>query len=282
MTELVAADFHGLTDKGRVRKANEDQYVIGEISKSVLIHETSLSPVDQTKLIGLSQGTLFAVADGLGGHGGGDVASRIALETITSYFLNMKPWFMALDPEKEERLDALRRALEESQVKIKRAASEGATGHEDMGSTLTMAYCMWPALYLVHAGDSRCYLFRSSRLKQLTRDHTVAQELVDRGAMDEADAENSKWSNVLVNLVAGGEDKLHPEVHKLNLEYGDRILLCTDGLTAHLDDDFIATVLEREDSSESACEKLVGAANELGGKDNITVIVSSFQKKEEE
>lgn len=270
-------DCCGLTDVGRVREANEDQFLIADLSKSMLIHQTSLSLEDHTRLFGGSQGKLLLVADGMGGHAAGQQASTITVQAMAHYVLNTLSWFLRLREEHEEDFkDELKAALEECQQRVEVAAS----AHEErqgMGTTLTMAYLLWPRLYLVHAGDSRGYLLRGGRLQQITTDHTLAQQLLERGVLTPEEAPESRWSHVLWNCIGGGSRELNPDVYKATLHLGDALLLCTDGLTQCVGDEQIQEILQQSDRAEEACRRLVGVANEAGGRDNITVVVAYFR-----
>jgi protein phosphatase len=268
-------DCHGTTDIGKVREVNADQFLIADLNKSMRVHKTSLTLDDQTQLSGHSQGMLLLVADGMGGHGSGKQASSIAVNSLMTYVLNSMHWFFRLQQDSDHDFqDDLKAALEHCQSRV-RAESDNVPDREDMGTTLTMAYIIWPRLYVVHVGDSRCYLFRKSRLKRISRDHTVAQHLVEEGLLE--DAESSEWSRVLWNVIGGESDELRPEVYKAELALGDSLLLCTDGLTRHVSDAAIAQLLAAPSSSEETCQRLVDAANEAGGTDNITVIVAHFR-----
>jgi protein phosphatase len=142
-----------------------------------------------------------------------------------------------------------------------------------MGTTLTMACVLWPRVYVVHAGDSRCYLHRDGTLGRMTRDHTIAQKALDEGILTEEEAKSSVLSNTLWNCIGGGAAGVSPDVYHATLCPGDELLLCTDGLTRHLPDAQIATILARSDSPARAVDTLIAAANEAGGADNVTVIV---------
>jgi protein phosphatase len=269
-------EWHGLSDKGRVRETNEDQFLLAGLHRSLLIHQTSLAHESHTRLFGGSQGHLLAVADGIGGQAGGRRASTLAIDTLTRYVLNATSWFFSLHNSAEDDLiDDLGASLRRCQETIEQAAA--GSGRQEMGTTLTMAYVVWPRLYVVHAGDSRCYLRRGGRLEQITRDHTIAQRFVEAGALTPAQAEESRWSHVLWNCLGGGTGHLEPEVYKTTLQVGDSLLLCTDGLTGFVKDARILDVLRRDLSARQACEKLVRDANEAGGKDNITVVVAHFR-----
>jgi protein phosphatase len=270
-------DCCGLTDAGRVRGVNEDQFLVADLNKSMLIHQTSLSHEDHTRLFGGTQGQLLLVADGMGGHAEGKRASGIAVQTVAHYVLNTMPWFFRLGNEESDLKDELKAALEECQRGVEAASASGAAGRP-MGTTLTMAYLIWPRLYIVHAGDSRCYLLRGGRLRQFTQDHTLAQKLVEQGVLAAAEAEESRWSHVLWNCIGGGSHELNPDVHRATLQIGDTLLLCTDGLSKTVPAERIAAVLGHGGGAEQCCRQLVALANEAGGPDNVTVIVAHFRE----
>jgi protein phosphatase len=145
-----------------------------------------------------------------------------------------------------------------------------------MGTTLTLAYCLNDELFVAHAGDSRCYLCRNRSLYRLTRDHTVVDDMVRRGELSADEAKQHHWRHVMTNALGGGFPEFEVEVHKLQLEAGDGVLLCSDGLTEMLSDKKISQILEAETGPEQACRQLVASANEEGGKDNITVVLAYF------
>jgi PPM family protein phosphatase len=271
---LDKADCFGQTDVGRVREVNEDQFLIASLSKSMQVHHTSLHLEDQTRLWGPAEGLLLLVADGMGGHAAGERASRLAVDRLTAYVLNTLPWFFRLRADHEDQLlDELKHALEVCQSTIEAEAKQIPERH-GMGTTLTAAYVLWPRLYVIHVGDSRCYLFRRSHLRRITHDHTVAQQMAERGMLD--DPEGSRWSHVLWNVVGGGCPELKPEVHRADLERGDTVLLCTDGLTRHVTDAEITGLLSVAEPSEATCRRLVDATNAGGGRDNVTVVLARF------
>jgi protein phosphatase len=279
--EETTLDVHGLTHVGKKRDENQDQFLISELSKSMLIHQTSLPEPDRQRLFSPSQGKLFLVADGMGGYGGGEVASTLAVYTIAGYMLNLMPWFLGLEESREDDLrDELGTALEKCNKNVV-SLGKKSDEHAMMGTTLTMAYVVWPRLYVVHAGDSRCYLYRPPTLEQITEDHTVAEKMMDKELLKSQDVGKSRWSNVLWNAVGGGMEEISPEVYKAELKKGDMLLLCTDGLTKHVSDERIVNILTRpltapRETSEAKAEKLVDAANRSGGTDNITAVVAHF------
>jgi serine/threonine protein phosphatase PrpC len=274
-------DCSGLTDVGRKRPVNEDQFLIADLNKSMLIHQTSLSHEDHTRVFGGSQGKLLLVADGMGGHAEGKRASALAVQSLTHYVLNTLSWFFRLHPDHEEEFrEELKAALEECQQHIE-AATRAGDERPAMGTTLTMAYVLWPRLYVVHAGDSRCYLLRGERLEQVTTDHTMAQRLVESGALRPEEAQESRWSHLLWNCIGGGRHELTADVYRVTLHVGDSLLLCTDGLTQVASDEQILQLLRQKRLAEETCRELVEAANEAGGPDNVTVVVAHFRDAQE-
>jgi serine/threonine protein phosphatase PrpC len=272
MTSPPKLDCHGTSDVGKVRKANEDQFLIAELSKSMLIHLTSLPMEDSTRLVGRRPGYLFLVADGLGAGPAGERASRLAVDSAIRTLLGTMPWFYRLGDHEGDLEDELRKILEQCQTQIDADVAENPS-RSGMGTTMTMAYVIWPRLYVVHVGDARCYLFRNGRLQQLTKDHTVNAPLPGAG-------EESPVRRVLWNVVGGQTPEVWPDVSKATLQEGDSLLLATDGLTREVPDAGISEILSGAASAAAACTELVEAANQAGGRDNITVVVARFGKKD--
>jgi protein phosphatase len=269
-------DCFGLTDIGQVRPRNEDQFLIADLQKSVLVHHTSLSYADETELHGSSQARLLLVADGVGGNPGGERASSLAVEGIVQYLLNMMHWLFRLEQAREgEFLEDLKSALSWTQERIRHAA-ESSPRHSHMGTTLTMAYVVWPAAYLVHVGDTRAYLCRKRQLLRLTHDQTIAQMLADAGAISADAVEHHPFRHVLGSLLNCDPAQLSPSVYKTELALGDQLLLCSDGLTECVTEPQILERLVAAPSAEQACRALIAAANAGGGRDNTTVVVARF------
>jgi protein phosphatase len=269
-------DCFGLTDIGRVRERNEDQFLIADLMKSVVIHNTSLSYDHETDLHGMAQAKLLLVADGVGGTVGGGRASSLAVEGLIQYMLNRMHWLFRSDAECDGKfLQDLKSALHGSQQQIQHAA-EASPRYRQMGTTLTMAYLAWPTAYFVHVGDSRAYLFHDAKLTQLTRDQTVAQMLADAGGIAPDEVERHHFRHVLGSLLCCDPNQLHPSVHKTRLALGDQLLLCTDGITRHVSASQIEEILASTVSAEDACRELIAVANAAGGSDNSTVVVARF------
>ena len=271
----MAIDAYGITDIGLRREENQDQFLVAELGRALVIHQTSLGAKAQGTLHGPSHAQLLAVADGVGGSAGGALASQLAVQTLVRYTLNLLPWCARLDPEQDDDLvSELKVALEGCRSELANAASEDPS-RANMATTLTLAFVIWPQAWILNVGDSRAYLAHGSELTRLTQDQTVAVELAAAGAISESAALRSRWRSVLSNSLGGGADRA-PEVTRVTLTLGDTLLLCSDGLTAHVADEEITQHLISAPSSEDACQTLVSAANEAGGSDNVTCVVARF------
>jgi protein phosphatase len=272
--QAFVVNTYGLTDPGRVRASNEDSFLISELRKAMRVAQTNLS--QPTTHYSAEQGHLFLVADGMGGHNAGELASALAVGTVEEFALNTFKWFFHMDnPEGKALRDELRNALRLADARVCEEAANNPELH-GMGTTMTLAYALNADLYVVHVGDSRCYVFRERALHRITQDHTLVAELVRRGELTPEQAATHRWRHVVTNTVGGTEPGVHAEVHKVQLEDGDVVLLCSDGLTEMVSDEWIAEVLEAEPDPRRACERLVAGANERGGRDNVTVIVARF------
>jgi serine/threonine protein phosphatase PrpC len=274
--KLGKIDCYGLSDRGRVRETNEDQFLLADLRKSLQIHHTSLALDDQPCVFGSAHGQLLLVADGVGGHAAGERASTIAVDCVANFAVNAMQWCTRLDELNDEHVMAeWKEALCECNHRV-HAESAAEPQRRGMGTTLTMAYVMWPRAYVIHAGDSRCYLFRDGKLERITTDHTLAQKFIEAGVLTPEQAENSRFSHVLWNAIGGSDHELAPEAHLAELQADDVLLLCTDGLTKGVDEARIARVLREGQGAEEMCRRLVKAANDAGGHDNVTAVVARF------
>ncbi len=275
----------GRTDIGKKRDNNQDQFLIADLNKSMLVQSTSLNLEAQSRLYGMSHGKLLMVADGMGGHQGGNRASRMAIDLLINQLLNSMHWFSSNETDETEReagfVEDLKKLMQHAHAAIEQEA-RAEVGKRGMGTTLTVAYVIWPWMYVLHAGDSRCYIQREGELRQLTRDHTVSNQLIEKGGMTAEEANNSRWSNVLYNALGAGAAEVVPEVHKVGLRPGDAIVLCTDGLYRHIRDNEIRDLLEVELDPTESCRSLVELANFRGGLDNITVVVARLGAPEDD
>jgi protein phosphatase len=269
---LVVSSF-GATDRGRVRPANEDHFLIADLAKAMRVRQTSLQ--EPRARFGEQRGHLFLVADGMGGHRAGEHASALAVTLIEQFALNTFRWFMPLTADADEVVTDFQEAVEQADATIVEAATTRAE-LRGMGTTLTLAYHYGAELLVIHVGDSRAYLLRDQTLRQLTQDHTIVAEMVRRGELDPDQARRHRLRHVITNVVGGPELGVHADAQSFKLRAGDELLLCSDGLTEMLPHDEIARVLLGEPHLETACTRLIALANERGGQDNITVIVARF------
>ncbi|MGD8727324.1 MAG: protein phosphatase 2C domain-containing protein [Gemmatimonadales bacterium] len=275
MFDGVRVDVHGSTDVGRARQSNQDQFLIAALHKVVEIHGTSIPQVYRDRFHSGARALLLLVADGVGGRKGGDEASSLTLDAITDYVTNSMRCFYKLDEQIPlDLLAELAATVERSHASVLERAGQQPE-RAGMATTLTMAHVLWPRVYIVHIGDSRCYHVRDSELTQVTRDQTLVQELIDMGALTEEDAKRSPLGHVLSQAI-GHAEEIQPEITKVEVQLGDTLLLCTDGLTAHLSNEEIAEHLRAAESAEAACDSLITTALERGGRDNVTVVVGRF------
>ena len=264
-------DFFGITHPGKVRRDNQDHFLYATLHKTMRVGGTSLPNPELLELPSQRLASFGLVADGVGGRTGGETASRAALEAIAGYVTHAMHTFYTADPDNERVfLDSLQEAARESHEAVVARARESGD-QRGMATTLTAMIAMWPRLYILHVGDSRCYRFRAGVAEQLTRDQTMAQDLVDSGVLPADRAPKSPFANVLSSSL-GGTTTL-PVVIRSDLQEGDIILLCSDGLTKHVSAARIAERLNGLASSEQACRDLIDDALAGGGSDNVTVVV---------
>ena len=262
-------DVHGLTHTGKVRKANQDHFLLGSLHQQLRILLTSL-PVTELALDNERLAFLAMIADGVGGSDNGEEASRLALEEATHYITGCTDCYYHTDTNTEAFTDILQEAATRSHTRVTARAAENPD-RRGMATTLTLYFSVWPWIYLLQVGDSRYYLYRDHKLTQITRDQTMAQELVDQGVMTRSVAYSSRWANVLSSSIGGQQTA--PVVTRLPSDWNNVHLMCSDGLTKHVSDEQIAERLRTMTSSKQVCEALLQDALDGGGTDNITIIV---------
>jgi len=238
------------TDLGRIRENNEDKFDFYE-------------PEDAAVLA--TKGCFYGIADGMGGHSAGQIACELALKVvIRAYYANPSPDTHA----------SLRRAVEEANALIYDTA-QMMTERNGMGTTLTAVVVREDMLTVAQVGDSRGYLLRDGQITQITEDHSWVAEQVRIGAMSLEEAQASPFRNIITRSI-GTSSTVEPDITTHELRVGDSIILCSDGLSGHLDPMEIAAVAA-EHSPSSAAMRLVEEANERGGRDNITVLILSIR-----
>jgi serine/threonine protein phosphatase PrpC len=270
-------DLFGMTHPGKVRAENQDHFLLCTVHPQVVVHATSLPMPDELPLRGQRLATILLVADGVGGTAAGADASRLATETITRYLSSSLRCYHTVGSANEnEFLGALRTAALEAHEAVRTDSATRLHG-QSTATTLTLGIVVWPWLYVLQVGDSRCYYYADATLRQVSRDQTVAQDLIDQGLLKPERALASHLTNVLSSAIGASEAR--PEVTRVDVhQRGSVILVCSDGLTKHVADDEIAEHLRTMESAEQVCQSLVDLALERGGSDNITVVVGRARK----
>jgi protein phosphatase len=235
----------GRTDVGRKRKANEDDFSI------------------------LADRNIFIVADGMGGHNAGEVASSETVKALDAHFSSERVAMLKKEPEKiPEEFEC---AFKEINRLIHQMGVENPK-YSRMGCALIMAFVHDGVLHTCHVGDVRCYVCNASGISQLTHDHTEVAMLVRAGTMTPEEAERSPLKNILTEAI-GSPAPITPECNSYILAQGDRVLLCTDGLWGMVDDEEILRIVTKKRKIGEICGDLIARANTAGGKDNITAVV---------
>jgi protein phosphatase len=272
----VRVDSSGLSDRGKVRPDNQDHFYLAKLGRFSQTLATSL-PAGELPDRLEQAGHVAVVADGMGGHAGGEVASRTAIIVSFHLLFDTPDWVLRVDDQSARKIldrAATRYRSLDSLLAERASVDPNLRG---MGTTMTVAYSIGFDLFLSHAGDSRAYLCREGSLRQLTRDHTRVQELVDAGMMTREEAATHRMRNVLTNVLGGGMPLTDVDVHRVRLAASDTVLLCSDGLYDVVKDDEIASILTGAASAESGCRSLVDAALERGAPDNVTAVVSRYE-----
>jgi protein phosphatase len=268
----VHAEFGALSHRGLVREENQDHYIVLRRRRwrDVLLSNLPIEQFDHAEQEAYS----LAVADGMGGSAFGRLASFLALRVAWDLGSSEMKWAVKMNRRESDELKLKAAVFFSLLDRCVRSAAQEQTPFFGMGTTLTVCYTTGPELFVLHAGDSRAYLYRCGDLRRLTRDHTVSQEMIDAGiAEPESDAEISE-RHVLTNWVGGGTVKADVEHHRL--ADGDRLLLCTDGLTDLVPEVEISALLNAQPRPVDACRALVDRALDYGGIDNVTVVLASY------
>ena len=272
----LAVDLGAVSHQGLVRENNEDSYLVMKFGRSL---ENLLTNLDEDLLEQnyVMSGYGMLVADGMGGMAGGEVASRLALSKLVDLIVDTSDWVLALQRQTDVMTVLERMSERFFQIDdILRKEADNDYTLQGMGTTLTVAGAMGSDLILGHVGDSRAYLMDGDNLRQLTTDHTLAQALIDAGVADPDDPASRSMRHVLTAAVGSLGEEVNPQVQRLRLHTGDKLLLCTDGLTELVEDATIAEVLREAKSSQNACQDLVDLALAGGGTDNVTVVLAHF------
>jgi protein phosphatase len=272
----VRADLAALSHTGNVRESNEDVFLVVRFGRALQTLLTNL-PEGLVPDRSAEEGYGLLVADGVGGSAAGEIASQMAVSTLVSLVLDTPDWvLLAGDQEREKVMERFSQRYHQVDA-ILRAEGQADPALAGMGTTMTLACNLGADLILSHIGDSRAYLLRGADFRQLTRDHTYAQELVDAGVIQPEDVETHRFRHVLTRALGGTGPRAGTEVQYVRLGDGDQVLLCSDGLTDMVDDVAIAAVLREAGTARAACDALVEMALKNGGKDNVTVVLARYR-----
>jgi serine/threonine protein phosphatase PrpC len=254
----VRVSAFGISNVGMVRTNNEDAYIIADLDAD----EVSGVAWDPPRDVG-ERGILLAVSDGMGGAAAGEIASAITVESLKSW----------LHDDHDGTTTGL--LMEEAVGEANRNVFDAAQtdGRQGMGATLTAILLRGPMAHIAEVGDSRAYLVRDGRIRQVTRDQSYVQMLVEQGLLTRDQAEASPYRNVILQAM-GQRQHVVVALGRLELRQGDRFLLCSDGLSGKVTDDEMREVLKLNDKLEAAGNRLIALANERGGEDNITVVLA--------
>jgi len=248
----IAVSAYGLTHVGRQRQHNEDAFLVAGDAK------------------------LFLVADGMGGHAAGEIASRIAVDSISEFILHTKEddgtWPHAYDEHYSRTTNRLMAAVRLANTRVLEAMKKDAR-LRGMGTTVVAAMADEENVSVAHVGDSRAYLIREGQLSRITNDHSWVFEQVQAGMLTEAEAEKHPLRNVITRAL-GGALQVTPDASEIHAQPGDVFLLCSDGLTGMVPEPEILRIVTASNGDiEKACQQLIDLANERGGLDNVTAVL---------
>jgi serine/threonine protein phosphatase PrpC len=263
-------DAYGLTHPGKVRRENQDHFLLCSLRRQLVVRATSVPEADGLLGETTRLASLAMVADGVGGAARGETASRVALTAVTKYVTrSLRCYYGAWDTD-QEFFNALQDGAQQCHAELVRRGEE-EPAYAGMATTLTLYLGVWPRAYLLQVGDSRCYLLRNGNLTQISRDQTMAQEMLDQGVMNREELAGTRFEHLLTSSIGGQQSQ--PKVTSVDMNWGHVLLLCSDGLTRHVSDERIRDVLTSMRSAQQACETLLQDALDGGGTDNITIVV---------
>jgi protein phosphatase len=265
MTTKIA--FFGISDAGQQRSNNEDHFLVADLTRQVLgVKNNRVMPQMIYHEVG-SKGTLLAIADGLGGYEGGEVASLLAVETLAQVLFTTASEAPAPGTQLCTAVKAAHQAICQRHGEV--------PGKEAMSSTLTAVHVGQDMLTIAQVGDSRAYLFSHGTLRLLTEDQTVVGMLQKKGVLTDEEARHHPDRHVILQAL-GQSQVITPDVQQVRYQEGDCLLLCTDGLFACVPHACIETILRTERHENVRCQRLIEAAHAAGGPDNVTVLLARF------
>jgi len=273
MAELPTINLalYAQTDVGMVRSGNEDNFLILDLSTGRSWTASEEEPPDLLTYAQGYYGSLLAVSDGMGGALAGEVASRMAVETVRDRMLQLQAHEVYSRLPFHERL---RLSIEEANILIN-GESQTNPAHKGLGATFTAVATLGNQVFFGQVGDSRAYLIRGHNIARTTKDQSLVQQLIDAGQITEEEAETHSYRNVILQAL-GAHSNVNVEVGCLTLCNMDTLVICSDGLSGKVHQDEIAQIIHEARDFKSACQHLINLANERGGEDNITVVIAQF------
>jgi len=258
----------GRTDVGRVRNLNEDSYLVAALGRDAVVMKgaTTTLTVPHTP-------ALLVVADGVGGAASGEIASLMATDTM---FIELRRRYESEWPRTPAGVEAALRSAMSSANHVIFTYASGNPQHRGMATTATLALVHHSVITVAQVGDSRAYLVRGGEARQITKDQSLIQRLIDAGEMTEGEAAHSDRRNIILQAL-GSEATVIPDMYREQAEVGDVLVLCSDGLSNLVGANDIARIALADDNMETVCERLVSCANSRGGHDNITVVAARFE-----
>lgn len=276
---MLLLEIHASSHIGRVRRGNEDNYLVLHISESetwTSAQDPDTSNIESRKFEVDENGVVLAVSDGMGGALAGEVASKMAVETVSGRLLNSDPDATVTPESSSESL--IERLYDATVYANHLIHMQGRTDPQfsGMGATFTGVGITQEAVDLIQVGDSRAYLVRNARIYQITKDQSLVQQLIDSNQISPEEAETHALKNVILQAL-GAQNEVYPVPARLVPHRDDVILLCSDGLSNKVPaEDMLRIVLDNDENLDTACEELIEEANERGGEDNITVIIAKL------
>ena len=271
---LEELDVFGLTDRGRVREANADHFLIASFHRTMRVLATSLADGALPPMSTDTRGVLLLVADGVSSLAHAEDGSARAVDAIARSLLEMSEITAPVDEGRERQVtERLRRFFVQAHETLLSFAEQAGGG---AATTITVALALWPRAFIAHAGDSRCYRLRDGVLERMTTDQTMAQAMIDAGVIKPGSEAASRLGHVLVSAL--GSSQLDVEMNVTELRRNDRWLLCSDGLTKHVTEDEIRDHLGSTRSAESICRDLVQLTLDRGAEDNVTVVAGRLRE----
>jgi protein phosphatase len=264
----IVVHVYGRSDVGRAREHNEDAFAVADLTTG----SVTLAPEMHTYRVG-ARGLLFMVADGMGGAAAGELASAMAVDVVLDEL--KAHWTASTRHDPEAFAAGLRNSTETANTRIHRFATEHPE-HRGMGTTATIAGLLGDTLYLAQVGDSRAYLIRKGQGRQITKDQSLMQKLIEAGEITAEEAEHSERRNIILQAL-GPEAVVRTDLTHQRVRRGDTLVLCSDGLSGQMKVDDIVRAISEEPRLEAACARLIDLANENGGPDNITIVAARFE-----